>query len=234
MEPSEVLQMFFVYLPRVFLAVTGLLLGILISGPLVDQVLPRFYGKKLTPRNANYVRWATTLGLSLLCFLLAGSFGLGGGGSGKSGPGDVSNTVKADGEAQGKEVAPVLIAENPKKPKVVGLKMRVLGPNLAKEYSGKDHSPNNLFWFEEVTSAPEGNGFTANGKSKPVLLDWESAKTRIQGWKSGQPPVRLNPIKFLYSTQDPDDSSPLVSEVSRWCREQGLSLERQTTMEGLP
>jgi hypothetical protein len=26
----------------------------------------------------------------------------------------VSNTVKADGEAQGKEVAPVLIAENPK------------------------------------------------------------------------------------------------------------------------
>ncbi|MCE2806188.1 MAG: hypothetical protein LW700_13410, partial [Gemmataceae bacterium] len=88
-----------------------------------------------------------------------------------------------------------------------GLVMRILGPDLAKEYSGATFSPNNLFWFAEIheaVGAPAGGGV-----ERRELLDWISAQKKILEWKGNQPPGKVRPIRFLYTTRDPDDSSPL-------------------------
>jgi len=233
MDPNGVISLLVRYLPAIFLAVTGLMVGILFSGPLVDHVLPRIYGRKLSPRQSGSVRWISSLGMAALCFMMAGQFGLGGGGAGI---GDqMENAGKLNSrsapEASGEKVEP------PSRPvsksrKPLGLRMRVLGPDLAREYSGAKFSPDNLFWFTEI----EGNGAPSleSKVDRQELLDWNSAQKRIQEWKESQSSGKVPVVQFLYTTQDPDDSSPLVVEVTRWCRANGVTLERQTTAEGLP
>ncbi len=233
MDPNGVLTTIFRYLPAIFLAVTGLMVGILFSGPLVDHVLPRIYGRKLSSRQSGAVRWASSLGMAFLCFMMAGQFGLGGAGPGQG------DQVATNIEKQTKSTpkgTPEKIEETPvpvvKKSQPLSLKMRVLGPDLAKDYSGSKFAPDNLFWFAEIqVGADQSSG----GKSdRQELLNWNSAQKRILDWKQGLSPGKISVIQFLYTTQDPDDSSPLVVEVTRWCRENGVNLERQTTAEGLP
>lgn len=232
MELVGTFQKFLWYLPSIFLAVTGLLIGIMASGPLVDHVLPRIYGKKLNARQAGVARWCTSIGMALLCFLMAGRLGLGGlgvdGGQGVNSREGLSAKVEGENANQGASGKKV---ENPVPGEPTGLRMRILSPTLAGEYSAMDHSPNRLFWFAESRL---GEGTPNPTKEKPPLLDWEGAKARILAWKEAQPSGKLQPIQFLYTTQDPDDSSPLLGEVNRWCREKGIQLERQTTAEGLP
>jgi hypothetical protein len=235
MDPASVLPMLLPFLPAIFLAVTGLMVGVLVSGPLVNHVLPRFAGKKLSSNQAGAVRWCTSLGMALLCFMMAGQFGLGGGGRGKKENQGVVGGGKSQvdkEEVDAKTPAEPLGAAKPPKP--VGLKMRILGPDLAREYSGSNHAPDNLFWFGEVYADKGGQEQQGKGGARTELVDWEKAKKKIQQWKGDQVPGKTTSIQFLYTTQDPDDSSPLLVEVSRWCREMGVTLDRQTTAEGLP
>lgn len=233
MDPTSTLPVLLSFLPAIFLAVTGLMVGILISGPLVNHVLPRFAGKKLSSSQAGAVRWSASIGMAFLCFMMAGQLGLGGGGWGqKNSQGVVgSGKQQTEKEEEAKAQADPVRAAMP--PKVVGLKMRILGPELARQYSGSDHSPDNLFWFGEIYDDKGEQDQIVKG-DRHKLVDWENAKRKIQQWKSDQVPGKTTSIQFLYTTQDPDDSSPLLVEVSRWCREMGVTLDRQTTTEGLP
>ncbi len=233
MELVETLQKFLWYLPGIFLGVTGLLVGIMASGPLVDHLLPRIYGKKLNPRQAGVARWCTSLGMALLCFLMAGKIGLGGWGvdGGNQGKKRDGLSAASDQGAVGAQANEGKKVENPDPGEPTGLRMRILGPALAREYSPNDHSPIRLFWFAETK---QGTAAQPVSNAKPPLLDWEGAKARILAWKDAQPSGKLQPIQFLYTTQDPDDSSPLLGEVNRWCREKGIVLERLTAAEGLP
>jgi len=231
MDPGGMFPMLVRYLPAIFLGVTGMLVGVLFSAPMVDHVLPRIYGRKLSSRQSVTVRWICSLGMAAICFLMAGQFGLGGGtAGGLPGEGEMVNSTPTS------KTDPVKVVEKRggeiKNSKSPGLVMRILGPDLAKEYSGATFSPNNLFWFAEIheaVGAPAGGGV-----ERRELLDWTSAQKKILEWKGNQVPGKIRPIRFLYTTRDPDDSSPLVVEVTRWCRENGVSLERQTTAEGLP